>query len=83
MAKSPKRPQPEQDSEQISGSQTPYSSSATGGYDRDRVASRAYELYMERGGGDGGDMEDWFRAEQEFSGNHNAGAAENLRDSDD
>jgi hypothetical protein len=68
MAKSPKRPQA--DTQQTSGSEsTPYSSSATGGYDRDRVATRAYELYMQRGGGDGNDMEDWFMAEREFSSN--------------
>jgi hypothetical protein len=68
MAKSPRRPQAE--TEQTSTSEsTPYSSSATGGYDRDRVATRAYELYMQRGGGDGNDMEDWLRAEREFSSN--------------
>ena len=68
MAKSPKRPQA--DTQQTSESASPpYSSSATGGYDRDRVATRAYELYMQRGGGDGNDMEDWLRAEREFSSN--------------
>ena len=68
MAKSSRRPQA--DTEQTSTSEsTPYSSSATGGYDRDRVATRAYELYMQRGGGDGNDMEDWLRAEREFSSN--------------
>jgi hypothetical protein len=44
-----------------------HSSSATGPYDRDRVAMRAYELYMARGGGDGADLEDWLVAEREFS----------------
>lgn len=46
---------------------TVHSSSSTGPYDRDRVAMRAYELYMARGGGDGADMEDWLIAEREFS----------------
>ena len=33
--------------------------------DADRVAMRAYELYMARGGGDGQDLEDWLEAERE------------------
>jgi DUF2934 family protein len=32
----------------------------------DRVAQRAYELYLARGGGDGRDMDDWLRAEREL-----------------
>lgn len=35
--------------------------------DRDRVAARAYELYVARGGEDGADMEDWLAAERELS----------------
>jgi hypothetical protein len=34
--------------------------------DRDRVAMRAYELYLARGGADGQDMEDWLAAEREL-----------------
>ena len=34
--------------------------------DRERVAARAYELYLARGGGDGRDMDDWLEAEREF-----------------
>jgi Protein of unknown function (DUF2934) len=34
--------------------------------DRERLASRAYELYLERGGSDGMDMEDWLEAEREL-----------------
>ena len=34
--------------------------------DRERVARRAYELYLERGGGDGLAMEDWLAAEREL-----------------
>jgi hypothetical protein len=33
--------------------------------DRDRVASRAYELYQARGGSDGQALEDWLEAERE------------------
>lgn len=36
--------------------------------DRDRVAQRAYELYLSRGGADGRDIDDWLAAERELSG---------------
>jgi hypothetical protein len=39
-----------------------------GSLDRDRIASRAYELYVERGGRDGQDVDDWLTAERELSG---------------
>src|SRR5256885_14690599 len=32
----------------------------------EEIRFRAYELYIERGGGDGMDFEDWLRAEQEL-----------------
>ena len=35
---------------------------------RDRVAQRAYELYLARGGSDGQAMEDWLIAENELRG---------------
>ena len=38
-------------------------------YDRERVAQRAYELYLSRGGGHGSDWEDWLAAERELVGN--------------
>ena len=34
--------------------------------DRERVASRAYELYIARGGQHGRALEDWLEAEQEL-----------------
>lgn len=34
--------------------------------DRDRIAGRAYELYLARGGSDGADLEDWLAAEREL-----------------
>ena len=34
--------------------------------DRERVAQRAYELYLARGGADGQAMEDWLNGEREL-----------------
>lgn len=34
----------------------------------DRVAMRAYELYLARGASDGRDFDDWLTAERELSG---------------
>lgn len=34
--------------------------------ERDRIAARAYELYLERGGSGGDATEDWLAAEREF-----------------
>jgi len=35
--------------------------------DRDRVAMRAYELYLQRGGSGGQELEDWLTAERELT----------------
>jgi DUF2934 family protein len=35
---------------------------------RDRIALRAYELYLARGGVHGGDFDDWLEAERELIG---------------
>lgn len=35
--------------------------------DRERVAMRAYELYLARGGGEGSALDDWLAAEREFT----------------
>jgi hypothetical protein len=35
--------------------------------DRDRIAARAYEIYLERGSSGGDPMEDWLTAEREFT----------------
>jgi hypothetical protein len=35
--------------------------------DRETVAQRAYELYLERGASEGQAMEDWLRAERELA----------------
>ena len=37
-----------------------------GNPDRERVALRAYELYLQRGAADGQAEEDWFTAEREL-----------------
>ena len=34
--------------------------------DRDRIALRAYEIYLARGAADGDAVEDWLTAEREF-----------------
>jgi len=36
-------------------------------YSHDRIAARAYELYLARGGSDGMAIEDWLAAERELS----------------
>ena len=33
----------------------------------EEIASRAYQLYLQRGAGDGYDTDDWLRAEQELT----------------
>ncbi len=42
-----------------------YSTAASAG--RERIAERAYQLYMERGGSDGRDLDDWLEAERELA----------------
>lgn len=44
---------------------------------RDRIAQRAYELYLQRGAADGAAMDDWLNAERELT----AGAGERGQDS--
>ena len=44
--------------------------------DRERVAERAYELYLARGGADGQDVDDWLCAERELSDRSTSEAAE-------
>ena len=52
--------QPQENEEQFAG-QPPSTDS-----ERERVAQRAYELYLARGGADGQAMEDWLSAEREL-----------------
>ena len=65
MAKSRKRPDTSQEPTPV----------GTSGHDAgenanyaDRVALRAYELYLARGKSDGRDFDDWLAAERELSG---------------
>jgi hypothetical protein len=37
---------------------------------REDIERRAYEIYLERGGGEGGEMEDWLQAERELQQRH-------------
>jgi len=51
----------------------PYAGDTTAAsIERERVAQRAYELYLARGGGDGQAMDDWLSAERELAGRVNA-----------
>ena len=38
------------------------------GWDDERIARRAYELYEQRGRQEGRDVEDWLNAEQQLAG---------------
>jgi hypothetical protein len=68
MAKPSKRSKASEPPSEAPGDEgTAHSSSSTGAYDRNRVAMRAYELYIARGRADGADIEDWLIAEREFS----------------
>lgn len=75
MAKSFQRPQSVDSTEpsRARDSQSFSTPSPGGDYDRARVATRAYELYMARGGADGGDLQDWLAAEREY---HSSGSPE-------
>ncbi len=42
---------------------------------RQEIARRAYELYLQRGGEHGKDVEDWARAEKELRGEPIVGTA--------
>jgi Protein of unknown function (DUF2934) len=49
---------------------TPQAPTAADPFDidpHDRIAQRAYELYLARGGRDGGDFDDWLAAERELA----------------
>lgn len=41
--------------------------------EREEIEKRAYQLYCERGGEDGRDVEDWTRAERELIARSNSG----------
>ena len=67
MAKSKRRGDSSVADKTPSGSQRPHSNgNHEPAFDRDRVAQRAYELYLARGGSHGSDWEDWLAAEREL-----------------
>jgi Protein of unknown function (DUF2934) len=41
-------------------------STSTEGLSREKIAQRAYELYLARGGAHGSELEDWLQAEREL-----------------
>ena len=43
-------------------------SNGEGLHSSDAVAKRAYEIYQNRGGTDGADLDDWLEAERELKG---------------
>jgi hypothetical protein len=43
--------------------------------EQEAIRKRAYELYVDRGMGDGQDLEDWFHAEQELAARRSQSAA--------
>jgi hypothetical protein len=42
----------------------------------ERIAARAYELYLARGGSDGQDFDDWLAAERELSSGPSRGPSQ-------
>lgn len=50
--------------------------------DPDRIARRAYELYLARGGSGGGPLDDWLAAEREFGQGYEQGLSDRT-DTDD
>lgn len=57
---------PKKRSETASVEQPPFTDNSPNA--RDRIALRAYELYLARGAADGGDFDDWLAAERELVG---------------
>jgi hypothetical protein len=58
----PEQQEPQQTAPQLVGE-----TSAAASPDRERIAMRAYELYLARGGGDGRELDDWLTAERELN----------------
>jgi hypothetical protein len=65
MSKQPKRKQESSALDSAAPAAEAGHSTAAATLDRDRVAQRAYELYLARGGGEGQELEDWLSAERE------------------
>jgi hypothetical protein len=70
MAKSRQRTESASQNESpIAGPVSPDAPADNGGAidPHDRIAMRAYELYLQRGAADGGDFDDWLAAERELA----------------
>ena len=63
MPKTPKRASPRKDRSAAPEAISPASSFPV----HDRIAARAYELFVQRGGQHGSDREDWLLAERELT----------------
>ncbi len=72
MAKPGKSRRPEETGERnsSSGIETNYdeTTDALNSPTTEQIQQRAYEIYLERGGEDGNDTEDWLQAERELGG---------------
>jgi hypothetical protein len=49
---------------------------------RDQIESRAYEIYLERGGTDGDDVADWLNAEWELTQAENPAGSIQMEDAE-
>ena len=54
------------DREPTSSADTSSAEENEGATDEEQIRARAYELYLERGGGPSDEMDDWLRAEREY-----------------
>jgi len=68
MAKPRKRAESAQSSQTFESGHDSKGNGAGTRDNRDRIAQRAYELYLARGGRHGGDFDDWLAAERELTG---------------
>ena len=75
MAKSRKSAEPETTESSEPRSKTGSQPSSSAEIPRERIAERAYELYLARGATDGRDWEDWLIAEREVIGRRPPGDA--------
>ncbi|MGE3841098.1 MAG: DUF2934 domain-containing protein [Vicinamibacterales bacterium] len=58
---------PKRSARKTTGAATLESASSAPGGSADQIRARAYELYQERGGSHGRDLDDWLIAEREVS----------------
>lgn len=67
MAKSKKRSETPSSDQSVRAPEGANGQHASNGDTRDRIALRAYEIYLARGGNHGGDFDDWITAERELT----------------